>query len=468
MNFLYPAFLLGGLAIAIPIVLHFLRRDVAPPVPFTAVRLLQRSPVARSRRRRLRDLLLLAARVVALAAAGRRVCASVRRRRAARTDATHCRGRSLVQHECARVDLRRRSSWPRRAIDDASAGERVAVVAFDDHADTIAPPGTATAARAALAGDYPGFGATRYGEVFSQGGGDCRRRRGPARSWSRDLQRSGWEGDDRSALPAGISLEVRDAGASRHRICRSCRVGSYGRSGHCCTSAIPGRRRRTGQIRIEQDGRIAQTATYSVGARLVRRHRDSLSCAGNGFDCGVGRRFGRTPGGQLQICRSGRRSRPQTVLLVTSGSNGGYFVARALAAIGGRMRERIAVRAIAAQALPQEDLSQHLGDRAVVDQGAGSARSRCHRRIRAGRRRTVDCKLAGGGIRGCVGDLRLEVADDRNDRDARVGGPVADRSTTSCVPAVRIARSESRSGALRTRLARQRRGLGRCRTVHRR
>ena len=66
MNFLYPAFLLGGLAIAVPIVLHFLRRDIAPPVPFTAVRLLRRSPVARSRRRRLRDLLLLAARVTAL------------------------------------------------------------------------------------------------------------------------------------------------------------------------------------------------------------------------------------------------------------------------------------------------------------------------------------------------------------------------------------------------------------------
>ena len=66
MNFLFPAFLLGGLAIAIPIVLHLLRRDVAPEVPFTAVRLLRKSPVERSRRRRLRDLLLLAARVVAL------------------------------------------------------------------------------------------------------------------------------------------------------------------------------------------------------------------------------------------------------------------------------------------------------------------------------------------------------------------------------------------------------------------
>ncbi len=49
MSFLYPAFLLGGLAIAIPIVLHLLRRDVAPDVPFTAVRLLHRAPVERAR-----------------------------------------------------------------------------------------------------------------------------------------------------------------------------------------------------------------------------------------------------------------------------------------------------------------------------------------------------------------------------------------------------------------------------------
>ena len=66
MAFLYPAFLVGALAIALPIALHLLRRDVAPEVRFSAVRLLKRSPVERSRRRRLRDLLLLAARVTAL------------------------------------------------------------------------------------------------------------------------------------------------------------------------------------------------------------------------------------------------------------------------------------------------------------------------------------------------------------------------------------------------------------------
>src|SRR3954469_20116852 len=43
-----------------------MRRDVAPPVPFTAVSLLKKTSVDRSRQHRLRDLLLLAARVCAL------------------------------------------------------------------------------------------------------------------------------------------------------------------------------------------------------------------------------------------------------------------------------------------------------------------------------------------------------------------------------------------------------------------
>ena len=43
MSFLYPAFLIGALAIAVPVVLHLLRRDVAPEVRFSAVRLLKKS-----------------------------------------------------------------------------------------------------------------------------------------------------------------------------------------------------------------------------------------------------------------------------------------------------------------------------------------------------------------------------------------------------------------------------------------
>ena len=137
MSFLYPAFLIGALAIAIPIVLHLLRRDVAPEVPFTAVRLLRRSPVEQTRRRRLRDLLLLAARVAALLLLAAAFARPYSRRGASSTGGHDRRHRSFVQHERARPVRARRRPWragPRRGRD---AGERVAVIAFDDRADRV-------------------------------------------------------------------------------------------------------------------------------------------------------------------------------------------------------------------------------------------------------------------------------------------------------------------------------------------
>src|SRR5262249_38272095 len=66
LSFLYPAFLAGALAAAVPILLHLPRRESAPLQAFTAVRFLRREPIERTRRRRLIDLLLLALRVAAL------------------------------------------------------------------------------------------------------------------------------------------------------------------------------------------------------------------------------------------------------------------------------------------------------------------------------------------------------------------------------------------------------------------
>jgi len=148
MSFLYPAFLLGALAIAVPIVLHLLRRDVAPEVPFTAVHLLRKSPIERSRRRRLRDLLLLAARIAALfllaaafarpyatgaAAPGELVIVAVDRSLSMGAPGRMAKARDLA---LAAVDDHRTS--------------RVAVVAFDERADVVAEPGGAGEARAAL------------------------------------------------------------------------------------------------------------------------------------------------------------------------------------------------------------------------------------------------------------------------------------------------------------------------------
>ena len=66
MSFVSPLFLIGLLAAALPIILHFTLRGRAPRLPFSDVRFLERAFVHRDRRRRLRELLLLALRVAAI------------------------------------------------------------------------------------------------------------------------------------------------------------------------------------------------------------------------------------------------------------------------------------------------------------------------------------------------------------------------------------------------------------------
>lgn len=211
MSFLYPAFLLGALAVALPIALHLLRRDVAPEVPFSAVRLLRRTPIDKTRRRRLRDLILLAARVAALmllaiafarpyvmgasATAGLRIVAIDR------SFSMGAPGRFSRAQELAGV-----------AVGEAGRNERIAVIAFDERADVVAPPGSAADARGALAMLRPGFGVTRFAPAVARAievaGGNAARL-----VVITDLQRNGWEDEQPLAVPSALQVEVRDAGA---------------------------------------------------------------------------------------------------------------------------------------------------------------------------------------------------------------------------------------------------------------
>ena len=211
MSFLYPAFLLGALAVALPIILHLLRRDVAPEVPFSAVRLLRRSPIDRSRRRRLRDLILLAARVAALlllaCAFARPYFTSTDAQPGVRIVAVD---RSFSMGAPGRFE--RALELAREAVDGAGSGDRVAVIGFDDRADVLATAGGAGEARAALDALKPGYGATRYAPAILRAielAGDS-----PARVVViSDLQRNGWEDEAPLTVPANVQIEPVDAAA---------------------------------------------------------------------------------------------------------------------------------------------------------------------------------------------------------------------------------------------------------------
>jgi hypothetical protein len=215
MSFLYPAFLIGMAAIALPIVLHLLRRDVAPEVPFTAVHLLRRSPIERSRRRRLRDLLLLAARVAAL------LLLATAFARPYKANATARSGLLIIG-----IDRSYSMSVPGRfsralelardAIAEAGTAQ-VAVVAFDERAELVAGPTSGADARGALTQLQVGFGATRYPQLIAKAVELANH--APARLVIvTDLQRVGWEEEQPIAIPSDLAVELLDTGATASNV----------------------------------------------------------------------------------------------------------------------------------------------------------------------------------------------------------------------------------------------------------
>lgn len=264
MSFLTPLYLLGGLLIGLPIVLHLLRRDVAPPMPFTAVNLLRKSAVERSRRHRLRDLILLAARVAALLL----LAASFARPYVAGASPTArttviAVDRSYSMSAPGRRDRAR--ALAREAVDAVERGDRVAVVAFDDHADVIAPAGSAADARSAIQAIEPGYGATRYAAAFDKAAELLANEDHGRFVIVSDLQRTGFDSTG-AVLPEGIDLSVRDAGARISNLSVSAANIDGTRRVATATIRNSGEEARVTDLRMVLDDRAPITRRISVPA----------------------------------------------------------------------------------------------------------------------------------------------------------------------------------------------------------
>ena len=206
MSFLFPAFLAGALAIAIPILLHFVRRQSAPLMAFSDLRFLRLAQSAAVRRRWLRDWLLLALRVAALlllAAAFARPF----------FDATGLAGRPVT---VVALDQSFSMAFPgmferaraaaRAAVAAAPAGDLVGVVTFADRARVVAEPAPGRdAAVAAIGRAEAGYGATRYAAALDAAGGVIGAREGRIVVVT-DLQQSGWDAGAGGRVPEGIAV----------------------------------------------------------------------------------------------------------------------------------------------------------------------------------------------------------------------------------------------------------------------
>ena len=323
MSFLYPAFLVGALAIALPLVLHFLRRDEAPEVPFSAVRLLRRSPVDRSRRRRLRDVLLLAARVAALlllAAAFARPYvqgAAPSPLRVVAIDRSYSMG--------GPVRFARALELARAAVDDAG-GARVMVVAFDTRVETIAEPGAAGEARAALAKLSPGSGGTSYRALLDAvrdlAGG------APGRLVIvTDLQQSGWDAETKPALPPEWTVDVRDVGPAPSNVAvTGVRVE---RGTAVATLRNSGTEPRRGRAQVIVDAKAVSAADYTLAAGESRDVSLQLpQPAAPALTVAVDDSEGLTHDNERHLVLGAGRA--AKALVIATGERPGFYMSRAL------------------------------------------------------------------------------------------------------------------------------------------
>jgi hypothetical protein len=340
---LAPLFLLGSLAVAIPIALHLLRQRADPVQPFSAVQLLQHSRVEQARRRRLRDVLLFALRAAAL------IVLAVAFAR------PYLRGVSPLDPPVTVVvaDVSGSLSDPSRtarlrdlavaAIDRAAASDAVALVQFSSAADVlVAPTRDHGAARAAAVHLAPGFGSTSYraglakaAELVARPGGHI--------VVVTDLQTAGWTDGPDVPLRPDVPVEIADVGPlppdlavlaldrdSTGKTIARVRAGSVVRQ-------VP--------VRFEINGEVKATATAAIDPSGTGQASAAIAVP----DGAAVRALVDDPNGlradDERWLVAGERSRA-TVVVVTSPSadRDGVYVQRALQALDGPRAVNVVMR----------------------------------------------------------------------------------------------------------------------------
>jgi hypothetical protein len=243
LSFLSPWFLAGAVAIGVPIVLHMLRREAAPPLAFSAVRFLRQAPREQQRRRHLRDIWLLLLRMLALI-----VLAISFARPFIKTSQAVAAGTTVVAIDTSMsmsipAQFARAQKAATSLISAVPAGQRVAVMAFDDRATLVSPPSfDRGSARAAVNGLTPTAGGTNYAALL----GSAARVMGSAGgklAIVSDSQQTGWTGE--GALPQGIDLQIVDVSGPSENVA----IAALGRDGDTIAATVTNYGMRTRIIR---------------------------------------------------------------------------------------------------------------------------------------------------------------------------------------------------------------------------
>ncbi|HVY68761.1 MAG TPA: BatA domain-containing protein, partial [Verrucomicrobiae bacterium] len=136
MSFLTPLFLLGGLAIAAPILFHLIRRSTRERMPFSSLMFLQPTPPQITRRSRLENIFLLVLRCLAFGLLAVAFARPYMRQPVAASAQTGA-GKRMVLLVDTSASMRRADLWgdlKKRAVElvrKCSPADQVSVLAFD-------------------------------------------------------------------------------------------------------------------------------------------------------------------------------------------------------------------------------------------------------------------------------------------------------------------------------------------------
>ncbi len=219
--FLVPLFLAGLAAIAIPVFFHLRHRETDAAVRFPSLMFLERLPFRTTSRQRVTDwplLLLRAAAVVLLVAAFARPFTG-----GTEVTAATARARAVVVLLDRSLSMSHQQVWPvaldsaRAVVNGLGAGDRVAVVLFDEVA-TVAQP--LTEHRAAALTAIAGARTTSRGTRYAAGLRAARQVLVAAPDAAgeivvvTDLQRSGVAGLAGLELPGGLAVRAVSVGTT--------------------------------------------------------------------------------------------------------------------------------------------------------------------------------------------------------------------------------------------------------------
>ncbi|HUF50714.1 MAG TPA: BatA domain-containing protein [Longimicrobiales bacterium] len=285
MNLLTPAFLIGFAALAVPLLIHLIRRERHDPVAFPSLMFLSRIPQPVIRRRFIRNWWLFALRCLALILL---VSAFARPFLSQPADAiaNAAAAREVVILVDRSYSMGYGDRWERAltAAREAVAGlgtdDRASIVFFDASARAATQPtNEKIRLRAALDSARVGAGVTRYAPALKLAqsmlsNSELQRREAVLIS---DFQRAGWDGGAGAQLPPGAELRavrIGDDAVSNMVVTRvtldRARVSGRERVAPIVHLANRGAAAQRVNVVFELSGRTQQTVAADVPAQGTR------------------------------------------------------------------------------------------------------------------------------------------------------------------------------------------------------